>query len=113
MYTDYRARMAPNDARAVIVLSGQAHAKRRRLWNRAFGTEQVAVYTDLAKEGVQRLLRQMDEAIERGETVDLTKWFRFFGFDFMGQIAFGKDFGLVDKGEDPQNLVPTVTNYMA
>ncbi|KAH7101274.1 high nitrogen upregulated cytochrome P450 monooxygenase 2 [Auriculariales sp. MPI-PUGE-AT-0066] len=109
----YRARMAPGDAKAVITLSGLQHTHRRRLWNRAFGTEQVSVYTEQAKVGVQRLLRQMDAAIERGETVDLTRWFRYYGFDFMGQIAFGKDFDLVESGSDPRGLVEIVTTFAA
>lgn len=34
-----------------------------------------------------------------GKPVNATEWLAFFGFDVMGDLAFGKSFGMLESGE--------------
>lgn len=38
--------------------------------------------------------KQLDDAFQKsaGSPIDITTWFRYFGFDVMGEIGFGKSF---------------------
>jgi hypothetical protein len=36
---------------------------------------------------------------------DLSAWINYFTWDIMGDIAFGKDFGMIENG-DPDGFIP-------
>ena len=73
---------------SLIVITGNAHAHRRRLWNRGLGKDAMTTHAQAAAEGVGRLRRQLDKAADAGTSVNMTMWIRFYGFDFMGNFAF-------------------------
>lgn len=91
----YRARVP-----SLIMMNGTQHAQRRKLWNRGLGNEALSTHSQTAAAGIEKLLAQLDKVAESGQTTDMTMWMRLYGFDFMGYFAFGKDFGLVQKGAD-------------
>ncbi|KAL1604872.1 hypothetical protein SLS60_004412 [Paraconiothyrium brasiliense] len=43
-----------------------------------------------------------------GKKVDLAEWTQFFAFDVVGELAFGKNFGLLDAGRDHEGLIEWV-----
>ncbi|TBU38266.1 high nitrogen upregulated cytochrome P450 monooxygenase 2 [Dichomitus squalens] len=75
------------------------HLRRRRPWNRAFSATAVKGY----EETIARRGRQLVDALERqkgvGEVV-LGKWFNFFAYDFMCDMAFGGGSELLRDGDD-------------
>lgn len=101
----YRSRV-----QSLIVLKGTEHAHSRKLWNRGLGKEAMPSHAQSAATGVELLLKQFDKAADEGHSVDITMWMRYYGFDFMGKFAFGKEFGLVEAGKDENNVWPTVAN---
>jgi len=44
-----------------------------------------------------QLLKRIDES--RGQPMDVTKWFNFYGFDVMGDVGFGQELGMLREGE--------------
>lgn len=38
-------------------------------------------------------------AQREGQSVNMTEWFRYLTFDIMGDLAFGKGFGMLESGE--------------
>lgn len=53
---------------------------------------------------------QMD--CRQGQVVDMTAWTQYFAFDVVGELAFGKDFGLLDAGTDFNKLCHGAYLYM-
>ncbi|KZV95452.1 cytochrome P450 [Exidia glandulosa HHB12029] len=107
----YRARHPPGIF-PIINMNGTEHAQRRRLWNRGLGKSALEVHTRTAADGWVRLRAQFEKAADDGAIVDLTQWMRFYGFDFMGGFAFGKDFGLVTAGEDRVRAWKTIHGFL-
>ncbi|KAJ7266574.1 cytochrome P450 [Mycena rebaudengoi] len=75
----------------------KSHAEARRPWNTAF--------TPSAMKGYEpKLIRRVNQLVETLKsqdtpTIDISQWFSFFAFDFMGDIAFGGGFELVRDGD--------------
>lgn len=40
-----------------------------------------------------------------GSRIDLAEWTQFFAFDVVGELAFGKEWGLLDAGKDHDGLL--------
>ncbi|KZV84172.1 cytochrome P450 [Exidia glandulosa HHB12029] len=95
----YRARHPPT-ADSLLVMTGTAHAHRRRIWNCGLGQETLPIHARAAAAGVERLRKQLDKLADGQTRVNMTDWIRLYGFDFMGEFAFGREFGLVQAGTD-------------
>lgn len=78
--------------------SREAHDKRRRIWSPAFSDKALRDY-EKRMEPYADALRDRIEA-SKGQPVDVSKWFNFFGYDVMGNLAFGKDFGMLQSGKE-------------
>ncbi|EEB89704.1 hypothetical protein MPER_12169 [Moniliophthora perniciosa FA553] len=57
----YVPRMDPRTKGSVIVLSGEAHRNRRRLWNRGMNTDSLKEYEEI----IRRRARELSEALAR------------------------------------------------
>ena len=66
---DYRARHLPSARPGLLVMTGEAHAQRRRLWNRALSTEAIRSYdASLGK----RMAELTSKITSCGESFDIT-----------------------------------------
>ncbi|TEA14072.1 Cytochrome P450 monooxygenase FCK2 [Colletotrichum sidae] len=78
-----------------LVRDKQEHAQRRRAWDRGFASKgrdyeyRVANYTD-------QLLSQIES--HKNKPFNIADWFNFYSFDVMGDLAFGKTFGMLKQG---------------
>lgn len=74
------------------------HNSRRRLWNLSF--------SDKAMRDYEKRLRTYNNALMEcfsrydGHPVDAAKWFHYYSYDVMGDLAFNKDFGMLRTGEE-------------
>jgi cytochrome P450 len=76
------------------------HQRRRRPWARAFSSASLKDYEETV---VRRSKDLVDELEKRAnQVIDFNQWTSFFGFDFMGDMAFGTDFGMLRSGSDSQ-----------
>ncbi|KAK8068944.1 hypothetical protein PG994_005560 [Apiospora phragmitis] len=73
--------------------SRKKHAPKRKLWDYAFTTQASTALNDY-EDRVGRYTDQLLGRIEEyeGATFDITRWFSFYTFDVMGELAFGKSF---------------------
>jgi hypothetical protein len=76
----------------------QSHDVRRRIWSPAFSDKALRGYEKRIEPYVDELMSKIQEF--KGKPVDVGKWFNFFGYDAMGDLAFGKDFGMLSSGEE-------------
>ncbi|KAJ6526246.1 cytochrome P450 [Mycena vulgaris] len=73
------------------------HAEARKAWNTAFVPAAIKGYEAMLIQRVTQLVDALGE--QKGRTVDLSRWFSFFSFDFMGDLAFGGGFELMRDGD--------------
>ncbi|KIJ45954.1 hypothetical protein M422DRAFT_778700 [Sphaerobolus stellatus SS14] len=92
---------------AVIgIIDPEEHAQRRKIWDRGLNISAVHGYTDALSKQVHQLLEVLE--IREGIPFDLSGWLSCLSFDFMGDLAFGGAFHLLDTGKD-KNASPPKT----
>jgi len=73
------------------------HDERRRVWSLAFGDKLLRGYEQRLKGYREQLMHHITES--KGEPINVTRWFNYYSFDVMGDLAFGKSFEMLEKGE--------------
>lgn len=76
----------------------ETHAQRRRVWSNAFSEKMVRGYGQRMRVYRQKLVDHLTSL--DGEPVNIRKWLYLYGFDVMGDLAFGKSFDMLETGED-------------
>ncbi|OKP14021.1 Tryprostatin B 6-hydroxylase [Penicillium subrubescens] len=76
----------------------QEHARRRKVWDQGFSSRALRDY----EPRVSHYTGQLIDAIEKqlGSSVDISRWFNYYSFDVMGDLAFGKSFNMLIDGKD-------------
>ncbi|PIL29373.1 cytochrome P450 [Ganoderma sinense ZZ0214-1] len=100
----YSARQDPNAPKNLIVLTGEAHANRRRLWNRALSNENLTAYQPVIANRIDELVRHLVQVAAQSEIVDIGQSIAYFTFDFMGDMAFGGPFHMLSDGGDKNDF---------
>lgn len=88
------------------------HEVKRRLLSHAFSDPALKGYEPRIVQTVRKWLDCLDqEAIKSGRIIDLGKWSEYLIFDIMGDLCFGKPFGLLESEENRflARLVPQAT----
>ncbi|KAG5974439.1 hypothetical protein E4U58_003055 [Claviceps cyperi] len=62
------------------------HTRRRKTWDKAFSTKALRDYEPRVAKYTSSLLQQIGE--HQGIPFDASKWFNFYSFDVMGDMAF-------------------------
>lgn len=75
----------------------QLHQARRRIWDQGFGTKALQSYQERVNAKVQLLKQNIAQSV--GEARNCTQLFLFFGFDVMGDTAFGEGFGMLESNK--------------
>ncbi|KAL6896980.1 cytochrome P450 [Trichoderma evansii] len=74
------------------------HDRRRRVWSQAFGDQALKGYE-------QRMQKYRDTLFDKiaasdGQPMNITKWFNFYSFDVMGDLAFGRSFDMLESSKN-------------
>ncbi|POS69554.1 benzoate 4-monooxygenase cytochrome P450 [Diaporthe helianthi] len=91
-----------------MVRDRREHARRRKAWDRALTLKdyegRVADYTD-------ELLRALDTKA-KGRPFNASKYFNYYSFDIMGDLAFGHSFHMMRDGIDHYFFTTTHLNMV-
>ncbi|KAI1485026.1 cytochrome P450 monooxygenase-like protein [Biscogniauxia mediterranea] len=71
--------------------------RRRHGWDAAFTADALREYDTRIVKYADQLVAQMCR--RSGEAVDAARWFEWYSFDIMGDLAFGCAFGAVERGQ--------------
>ncbi|KAK1954598.1 cytochrome P450 [Colletotrichum sublineola] len=74
----------------------QQHTQRRKAWDKGFSSKALRDYEFRVADYTNQLLSQIDA--HKGQPFNVTDWFNFYSFDVMGDLAFGKSFGMLKEG---------------
>ncbi|KAF7303620.1 hypothetical protein MIND_00591300 [Mycena indigotica] len=88
----------------LLGLRGDAHANRRRIWNRGMSTDSLKDFEVILAKRVALLLTQLDEFAREGRQIDIAEWFTYLTSDFMGDMAFGGGFEMMRDGGDKDGV---------
>ncbi|KAK7038129.1 cytochrome P450 [Favolaschia claudopus] len=105
----YEPRSDPKlNTRSLLSLRGDAHANRRKIWNRGLSTESVQEYESI----VAKRVSQLSDCLHglSGNKVNLAEWIGYFTFDVMGDMAFGGGFEMMRDGGDRDGLWTLLNN---
>ncbi|KAI0265058.1 high nitrogen upregulated cytochrome P450 monooxygenase 2 [Gloeopeniophorella convolvens] len=86
------------------------HAIRRRPWSRAFSSTALKEYEVIIAKRLRQLVDSIENDIQRQQRekgrslIDINKWLESFTTDFMGDMAFGGGFELMEDGGDVKGL---------
>ncbi|KAK7424018.1 hypothetical protein QQX98_000628 [Neonectria punicea] len=72
------------------------HARRRKVWDRGFSAKSLRNYEPRVAQYTNILLDQIQA--REGKSMDITLWCHFYGFDVMGDLAFGRSFDMLQGG---------------
>ncbi|KAF7375103.1 High nitrogen upregulated cytochrome P450 monooxygenase 2 [Mycena sanguinolenta] len=103
----YSARQDPAAPANLLVLHGEPHANRRRLWNRGMSTESLSEYQQVIAKRATQLL----DAIADAGVLDFAAWISYFTFDFMGDMAFGGGFELLANPAERTDIWPLMGRF--
>jgi len=93
--------MANDPHRSIVnVRDRDEHARKRKMLSAAFAQKNILVMEDTIATAIRKLLARFDRLTEESKPVDVRWWFNLFTLDVIGSVGFGKDFGLLDSGED-------------
>jgi tryprostatin B 6-hydroxylase len=86
----------------------KAHDARRRIWSPAFSDKALQGYSRRIESYDDQLIARIDAAATSGESMNMSKWFHYYSFDAMGDLAFGKPFDMLKN--DEEHWVITIMN---
>ncbi|KAF7186007.1 Cytochrome P450 monooxygenase [Pseudocercospora fuligena] len=72
------------------------HDRRRRVWAPAFSDKALKEYESTVNELNESMVRRLGDY--EGGPVNMQLLFSLYGFDVMGRLAFGKDYGMLQTG---------------
>ena len=123
--SDYDTRTHPDGTTQLDGLRDyNVHGSRRKAWTLAMSTSALKDYEHIIREKTNELMDGLSKY--QGETVDLSHWMNLFGyayaldrcaemlisyihsFDFMGLMAFDRDFGMLRAGKDVGGAVHVI-----
>lgn len=75
----------------------QFHTERRRVWSQSFSQKALRGYESRIVVYNKAFIARLGE--HRGQPINAAKWINYYSYDVMGDLAFGKDFGMLKSGE--------------
>ncbi|APA05859.1 hypothetical protein SS1G_01757 [Sclerotinia sclerotiorum 1980 UF-70] len=102
----YRAWMPLDSGPETLFTERNPHrhsAQRRKVANH-YSMSSLVGYEIYVDNCTELLSRRFGELANSGNIVDLHHWLQCYAFDVIGEITFGKRFGLLDMGEDKDGV---------
>ncbi|KAM0335212.1 hypothetical protein ACHAQA_000254 [Verticillium albo-atrum] len=79
-----------------LVRDHKEHSRRRKTWDKGFGSKALRDYEPRVVKYTDQLLDQIGKT--EGKPLNVSNWFNFYSFDVMGDLAFGKSFDMMKDG---------------
>ncbi|KAI0279986.1 cytochrome P450 [Russula aff. rugulosa BPL654] len=85
------------------------HMHQRKLWNRAFSSTALKEYEVIMAKRIRQLIDCLEDRVhgsdrKGGVVLDMVAWLNYFTTDFMGDMAFGGGFELMEAGGDKDGI---------
>ncbi|KAK1148117.1 hypothetical protein N8T08_010756 [Aspergillus melleus] len=74
------------------------HARRRKVWDRGLNSKSLHLYESRVAKYASQLVNVVEEHVDT--SIDMSKWCNYYAFDVMGDLSFGKSFGMLLNSGD-------------
>ena len=71
---------------------------KRRMVAHGFSAQSLQTFEPYVDQTLEKFMRRIDAFAQSGEPFDIYFWFELFTMDVMGELALGKNFGVLDAG---------------
>ncbi|KAI1421256.1 cytochrome P450 [Xylaria sp. FL1777] len=78
------------------------HSRWRRAWSTAFGERNLQDYEERMVHYRGLLIKIIEESA--GNPLDMTKWFHYYNYDVMGELAFGRSFDMLEATQQHEAI---------
>nr|GAT50709.1 predicted protein [Mycena chlorophos] len=93
----------------IVGLTGDAHAAKRRGWNRGMTSSAIREYDIFLVKRTRQLVERLES---QSASLDIVFWFDLFSLDLMGDLSFGGGFELMKEGRDKDLLGSRIRGYL-
>jgi hypothetical protein len=84
------------------------HGLQRRKFASFYSMSALVGYEPFVNNCSNLLIQRFQEIAASGKTINLQHWLQCYAFDVIGEITFGKRFGLLDMGEDKEGILKAI-----
>jgi cytochrome P450 len=81
------------------VVDDADHARQRRALSHSFSQQALMEQEPIIQDYMSKVVLNLRRLARVGDPLNICDWFNYFTFDSMGDLAFGKSFGCLDKGK--------------
>ncbi|KAI1133306.1 cytochrome P450, partial [Nemania abortiva] len=78
------------------------HSRRRRVWSTAFGSRNLRDYEERMVWYRALLIKAIEDS--DGHSIDITRLFKSYSFDIMGELAFGRSFEMLETNKEHEAI---------
>ncbi|KAL2849857.1 cytochrome P450 [Aspergillus pseudoustus] len=89
-------------------MSNEKHAAQRKKISNMYAMSSLVSYEPFVDKVNDEFMTALADHARNGITFDLFTWMQFYAFDVIGEITFGRSFGLVEAGYDKDKLLHAV-----
>lgn len=101
------------DANTLNITNVDIHARKRKVLNTVFTETSVRAAAAFIIKHLDRWHELSVNGRDWSEPIDLTQWTDRLVFDILGDLCFGKSFGIKEPGENPFKVIPeAIISYM-
>ncbi len=85
--------------------SNEKHSVERRKTSNMYAMSSLVSYEPFVDKVNGEFMDALAGHAQHGRDFDLFTWMQFYAFDVIGEITFGRSFGLIGEGEDKSGLL--------
>lgn len=85
--------------------SNEKHALERRKTSNLYAMSSLVSYEPFVDKVNREFMAALADHAQRKHEFDLFTWMQFYAFDVIGEITFGRSFGLIEAGYDKDGLL--------
>ncbi|KXT14609.1 hypothetical protein AC579_3660 [Pseudocercospora musae] len=91
----------------------QRHAETRRKFQSMYSMSSLLHYEEYVESGQDVFKTRLEEMVQDGRTVDFHHWLQCYAFDVIGNITYSRRFGFLDRGEDVENVLTSLSSILS
>lgn len=92
-------------------LDNAHHAARIRQVNSLYQNSALVNIEYQVDGATNEFVERLSEFAKEGKTIDMSDWLKYYAFDAVGSLSFGKPFGFLQKGTDIAGILETIHSY--
>jgi cytochrome P450 len=92
------------------------HARKRRVMNNAFSDKAMRSYQPFIQENIDRWFELINEEIGKkqwSDSLNMARWSDHLVFDILGDLCFGKSFGMKEHDSNLRHIPRLMADFMA